>query len=502
MDGERHAGAPQDGPGVPEASPRAGDRRGGRRRRGRRLAALLAVAHVLGAVSSVHALMATRTPQGSVAWIVSLNTLPVVAVPAYWVLGRSKFQGYVTIRQELHAAEAERVERVAARLRPFVDELSGTAGAGARLADLPYLRGNAVELLVDGEATFESILAGIDAAEDYLLVQFYIVRDDGLGRELRDRLAARAREGVRVHFLYDEIGSHGLPASYGEPLVAAGGELRPFHSTRGSGNRFQLNFRNHRKIVVADGKVAWIGGHNVGDEYVGRDPDAPEWRDTHVRIEGPAALEAQLSFLEDWRWATDEAPEVSWEPHAPPGGDAVVLVLPSGPADRLETASLMVQQAIHGARERFWIATPYFVPDEGVLAALHLARLRGVDVQVIVPDRADSLLVQLSTYDFVDELLESGVRVHRYEPGFLHQKVFLVDDALAAVGTVNCDNRSFRLNFEVTALVLEPGFVAEVEAMLVGDVARSRPMTLAEIRAKPWWFRALSRAAYLAAPVQ
>jgi cardiolipin synthase len=357
-------------------------------------------------------------------------------------------------------------------------------------------------LLVDGPATFASILAGIDAAREFVLIQFYIVRDDELGREIRDHLIAKSRAGVRVYFLYDEVGSHQLPAAYGETLEAGGVQFRAFHSTRGSGNRFQLNFRNHRKIVVVDGRVGWVGGHNVGDEYVGRDPRAPKWRDTHVRIEGPAALELQLSFVEDWRWATDETLDLAWEPHAAADGDATVLIVPSGPADRLETASLMFQQAIHTARTRIWIASPYFVPDEAVLAALHLARLRGVEVRVVIPDEPDSLLVAYSTWAFVGPLLESGVEFWRYEPGFLHEKVFLVDDLLAGVGTANFDNRSFRLNFEVTALVVDRAFAAALQGMFEADLARSRAMTLDEVRARPWWFRALARAAYLTAPIQ
>jgi len=321
-------------------------------------------------------------------------------------------------------------------------------------------------------------------------------------RHLRDALIAKCREGVPVWFLYDEIGSKDLPAAYARSLREAGVSVRPFHSTRGSGNRFQLNFRNHRKIVVVDGRVGWVGGHNVGDEYLGRDPGFTTWRDTHVRIEGPAALELQLSFLEDWRWATDETLQLDWEPHAAEGSDAVVLVLPSGPADRLETASLMYQQAIHSARERLWIASPYFVPDEGVLAALHLAALRGVDVRLIVPDEPDSRLVYYSAWAFAEPLLESGIRILRYEQGFLHQKVFLVDDRLAGVGTANLDNRSFRLNFEVTALIADAGVVAAVEAMLVADQAHARPMTADEVRGKPWWFRALARASFLTAPIQ
>lgn len=491
-------------PAVEPESPR-------KRRRRTRIAIAFGLAHVLGIFSSLDALMSTRTPQGAVAWIVSLNSFPVVSVPAYWVFGRTKFNGYISIRQELDRTHDEDVQQLVEGVRPFMHDFGpewGAAAAGEGLAELPFLSGNAVELLVDGVATFDSIFAGIDAAEEYILVQFYIVRNDSLGRELSAHLIERARAGVQVWFLYDEIGSKDLPDAYGAALEQGGVNFRPFHSTRGSGNRFQLNFRNHRKIVVVDGRVGWVGGHNVGDEYVGRDPAAPVWRDTHMRLEGPAVLELQLSFLEDWHWAADELLSLPWEPWLPSspssqgGGEAIVLILPSGPADQLETASLMYQQAIHSANERIWIASPYFVPDEGVVSSLLLARLRGVDVRILIPDVPDSKLVYYSTYAFVDELIEQGIAIYRYEPGFLHEKTFLVDDHLAGVGTANFDNRSFRLNFEVTALVVDEDFVEDVEQMFEADFARARVMTLEDVRSKPWWFQALSRASYLAAPLQ
>ncbi|MFK5921934.1 MAG: cardiolipin synthase [Verrucomicrobiota bacterium] len=468
------------------------------------MALALLCAHALGVISSFHALMSTRTSQGAIAWIVSLNTMPLVAVPAYWVFGRNKFQGYVTLRQQLALKSEDELEKIRQRMQPYVRVLDGKHGGGRameRLAQLPYFDQNAVELLIDGEATFDSILKGIDEAEEYILVQFYIVRDDDLGRKLKEHLIARAKQGVKVWFLYDEIGTRKIDG-YVKGLREAGVVVSPFHSTQGGGNRFQLNFRNHRKIVVVDGRMGWVGGHNVGDEYVGKGIKFPDWRDTHMKIIGPSALQLQLSFVEDWRWAQNEKLDLPWKLTAAKEGNASVLILPTGPADRLESCSLMYQQAIHSAHERIWIASPYFVPDEGVMAALHLAELRGVDVRVIIPEKPDSKMVYFSAYAFVGELIKSGIEIYRYEPGFLHEKVFLVDDHLAGVGTANFDNRSFRLNFEVTALVVDEKFVSDVEQMFKKDFANSRLMTEADVEEKPSWFKVLSRASYLAAPVQ
>ncbi len=469
------------------------------------IALTVVVFHILGLVSSIHAVMTARTEQGAVAWAVSLVTFPYVAVPAYWVLGRSRFQGYVVDRrnEELEiAAISDEARRSVLEYRVSADELTAAARAGERLAGVPFLRGNSAELLVDGDATFASILDGIDAAEDYILFQFYIVHDDRIGREIKDHLIARSRSGVRVYFLYDEVGSHDLPKAYLEDLRAAGIEAYDFHTRKGPRNRFQLNFRNHRKVVVVDGKVAWVGGHNVGDEYLSRDEKIGPWRDTHVRIEGPAALGAQLSFVEDWHWATDRKLDVSWRPVGSADGDMPVLILPSGPADELETANLMFVQAINAARERIWIASPYFVPDRPVITALQLAGLRGVDVRILIPDKPDHLGVYLAAFSYLDEAGLTGVEFHRYQAGFPHQKVMLIDDTTATVGTANFDNRSFRLNFEITAVVVDGGFAAEVERMLEADLARSRRMQPGEYDAKPWWFRVAVRVARLTSPVQ
>ena len=469
------------------------------------VALIVLVFHVMGLLSSIHAIMTTRTEQGAIAWAVSLNTFPYVAVPAYWVLGRSRFQGYVAARRGEMREIANQEAAAAEAVREFVlpsEQISPAGRAAVGLADLPFLRGNAVELLVDGDATFSSILEGIDAAEEYILFQFFIVHDDEIGRKVKRHLIERARAGVRVYFLYDEVGSHDLPRAYKDELREAGIEVYDFHTQKGPRNRFQLNFRNHRKVVVVDGKVAWVGGHNVGDEYLGRDPKFGHWRDTHVRIEGPAALGAQVSFVEDWYWATERRLDLQWTPAPSSDGDTPILILPSGPADELETANLMFVHAINSARERIWIASPYFVPDRPVITALQLAGLRGVEVRILIPDKADHLGVYLAAFSYLDETTSTGVKLYRYQDGFLHQKVMLIDDSVATVGTANFDDRSFRLNFEITAIVADRDFAAEVEAMLEEDFSKSRAMERDEYDRKPWYFRFGVELARLTAPVQ
>jgi cardiolipin synthase A/B len=463
------------------------------------VSAIVLFAHGIGFVTSLHALMGVRTAQGTVAWVVSLNAMPYVAVPAYWLFGRNGIDDYVQIRRQRVTSLSQSLESHLAELGPFRTEWSGhdpKLRAVEQLAQIPFVDGNRAELLVDGEAIFASLFEGIESAEDYLLVQFYIVRDDKRGRELQQRLIQKAREGVRVYVLFDSIGSLELSRSYIRELTDAGVEIRSFLQHKSWIDRFQLNFRNHRKLVVADGKVGWIGGMNIGDEY-----ESAGWRDVHVRIEGPAVLNLQLSFLEDWRWVTEDLPVVSWQPHPASGAGVPILIIPSGPADEFETASLMVQHFIHLAEERIWISSPYLVPDEGVVGALKLAALGGVDVRLLLPEHTDSRLAGLAANRYMDALSAAGVRIFRYQPGLMHAKVFLIDDRGAAISTANMDNRSFRLNFELTALVADLEFAIEVGQMFEIDFASSREMEDDAVADMSLWFRLASRGANLLAPV-
>lgn len=468
--------------------------------------AVIALFQVLGIASSVHAIMHTRTEQGAIAWAMSLVFVPYVAVPAYWVLGRSRFEGYVNARKLTEDVGEELLVDLQGRIAPYrldQQEIAPAILAAQGLADQPMLTSNEVELLVDGQETFDSILAGIDAAREYVLFQFFIVKDDQIGNLVKDRLIAKANEGVSVYFLYDEMGSLGLPDSYLDELRAAGIEVSAFNTQKGPGNRFQINFRNHRKVVVVDGRVTWVGGHNVGDEYLGRDPAFGHWRDTHIRIEGPAVMGTQLSFLVDWYWATDQIIDLPFAPSAAAGADTDVLILPTGPADDLESATLMFTHAINTARQRIWIASPYFVPDLGLLNALQLAGLRGVDVRIMIPDMPDHYLVYLAAFSYLEDAGRTGVRFFRYTDGFLHQKVMLIDDSVATIGTANMDNRSFRLNFEITAAIAgNAEFIDEVEAMFMNDFEHSREVPSDELASKSWWFRFLVQLARLTSPIQ
>ena len=255
------------------------------------IAVVFLIVEIVWILAAFHAVMNTKTSQGAIAWGISLVTFPWLALPLYAVFGRSKFHGYVLLR---HVKE-EKIHHIIdqgsinATEKQIVQKHNSTIGAAlTRLADLPITRFNRSRLLIDGKETFQSIFNSIDAANEYILIEFFIIKDDRLGRELKNRLIHKARGKVRVYFLYDEIGSHKLPKSYIREMEREGIVTSAFQTTQGRANRFQLNFRNHRKIVVVDGLCAFVGGHNVGDEYVSGHPKLGSWRDTHVKVEAVA----------------------------------------------------------------------------------------------------------------------------------------------------------------------------------------------------------------------
>lgn len=467
------------------------------------IALLLVAAYVLAAYSAARAILNTRTAQGSMAWVLALLLMPVLTLPFYWVFGRTRFYGYVSRRQRVMARAGERMS-ARERMREWLAEPEGRFAClhtlARRLGAEGFLRGNRVELLVDGEQAFESMLSAIAGAQRFVLVQFYIFRDDGIGRRFQRALIERARAGMKVFFLFDEVGSR-LPRQFLAELGAAGVKCSRFDPGR-KGSRFQINFRNHRKIVVVDGVTAFTGGLNVGDDYLGLYPDVGPWRDTHLRIDGPAAAQAQVAFGKDWYWATDELPEADIC-IAPAGdeADADVLAWHTGPADVQPECLLLWLETINTARERLWIANPYFVPPEPVLHALRLALVRGVEVTLLVPGWNDNRLVDLASNVYLADMANCGAHIYRWRTGFMHQKVCLADNALAMIGSANLDARSLFINFEITVLCTDAELILAVERMLERDFERSDRISIEEFRNAPYWRRLLCRAANLCAPM-
>ena len=422
----------------------------------------------LGIAAAIDAIWNGRTSQGTLAWVIALTFIPFITLPLYLFFGSRKFHGYNKARKSsLKVLEQLRTKQeLCAQAYPS-NKKSDVIIPLEALSRLPQSEQNHVQLLINGEQTFSYIFQAIEAAKHTILVQFYIVNDGKLGRRLQQALISKANQGVRVYFLYDEIGSSSLRDRFLTPMEKAGIECSRFNP-RKLIRRLQLNFRNHRKLVVIDGETCFIGGHNVGDEYLGLDPSIGFWRDTHLQIDGPATLAAQLSFVEDWYWAQQKILDLKWQAYSS-DKNTKALIIPSGPADTIETMSLSFVQLILSAKERVWIATPYFIPDLNVMGALQLAALKGLDMRILLPKKNDNPIIALAMRSYVSELRELGIIFLQYQEGFLHQKVMLIDDHLSYIGSANLDNRSLRINFELNALIECKKMATEVETMFLHD---------------------------------
>ena len=438
---------------------------------------LLVALELTAVVFAFRAIASARTPQGSVAWVVFLLVAPYVAVPLYLFLGHSRVSNYIVARRVSEEVLDGISEHRMAHPAIGDDDQVGYRGF-EKIAEVPVVSGNSGQILIDGAAAFEAIFAALDAAKSYALGQFYIIHDDDLGRELKTHMIECVQRGVTVRLLFDSVGCAKLPKAYLEDLRDSGVEIMDAHAIQGPKTRFQLNFRNHRKTIVIDGKVGFTGGFNVGDEYMGRDPKFGAWRDTHCLIRGPVVSQLQLVFAEDWYWATETIllDALNWEAgRAEENMDA--LIMATGPADTMETGSLYFCAAITAAKKRIWIASPYFVPENDIMTALKLAALRGVDVRILVPEVIDHKIPWLAAFAYFDELIEARVQIWRYTEGFMHQKVLVVDESIASIGTTNMDNRSCRLNFEATAIFFDKRAARDVAQMLEADFARAFLLT-------------------------
>lgn len=471
--------------------------------------ALVGLLYLIGLISAVDAIMKARTAQGATAWALALVFVPYFSLPMYWVFGRSRFEDYA---DSLRTFDAEVESRLAAAregvLKDWIvdprdetdERLRGELLGFQRLSTLPFTRGNDARLLINGEATFGAIFDAIDQAREYVLAQFFIIHDDALGRRFQHRLQAAAARGVRVYLLYDEVGCVSLPEAYKQQLRDAGVQVSGFTGQRSWLGRFRLNFRNHRKIVVVDGRQGFVGGLNVGDEYLYGDARHGAFRDTHLAVQGPVVQGLQSSFARDWYYGSQETPELQWTPE-PAERDRRALILASGPSDPLETCGLLFAHAFESAERRVWIASPYFVPDARVLGTLQLAALRGVDVRILTPRRSDNFVFHYVPYAYLPQAEQVGVKIYLYEEGFMHQKVFVVDDDYAAVGTANLDNRSFALNFEVTCLLNDADFCGEVAAMLEQDFLSATRLTPSDLADRTALFRLATQLTRLLSPI-
>lgn len=480
------------------------------------LDAALSVLALLVHLAAIASLLSfeRRHPTSTLAWLLALVFIPFGGVIFYVLFGRIRAR--VVAKQ--YAQVVAHVRRVMADLdvkrrlqqtatQPVEPRTQSMLKLGDRLTSTPASQGNDVGILIDGAATYQAFVDAIESATDHIHVEFYIVQPDETGCALRDRLVRRAREGIAVRMLVDGLGSASLPGDFFDPLREAGGEAAVFRPAA----RFlallpwrdRIDFRNHRKLVIVDGQVGFTGGINVGREYLGLDPSVGYWRDTHIRIEGPAVLSLQKAFAEDWLHATDfllEEKRYFPEPRLSNGAYAL-QVIDSGPDRTYSPLSYIYTQAIALARERVWITNPYFVPSPPIEQAIIAAALRGVDVRLLIPKKSDSLVVKFAAMSYFPALLEAGVRVYSYARGFVHAKTMVVDDWIGTIGSANMDMRSFHLNYELNAFVYGKRFCDDLGRVFLNDLNSAEELDLGFESKAGIGRRILHSAARMASPL-
>ena len=458
-------------------------------------AILLTLLHLAGIGLALHALSKPHSPQGTIAWILGLVLIPGLTIPLYMVLGAARIRKHTTSR---HSRDT--IQRFLKNNSAWRQPESTLSRMLTEATGFPPCSGNSVSLLQDGNETYRELLQSIHQARQFILLEFFIIRNDLVGSILRQALEERARAGVSVHVLYDEVGSHKLPAGYLRSLHKAGVHISSFNGRRFWLSSFlRINYRNHRKLVIIDGRQAYLGSLNIGLEYTYA-PTRPYWRDTFVELGGPIVTQCLLCFADDWKRATGQNIN-HLAAKQPPSGSHTCQMIPSGPEDGpLNNWQLTLLHLAGTAQKRIWLASPYFVPTEAVRDALCTAALRGVDVRLLIPRKSDNLATHLAMLTFIPPMLAAGVRMLAYQPGFLHEKVCVIDADICSIGTANMDERSLRLNFELTLLMEDRPATLAVAEMLQKDMAQATPISPAHWYKAPRIVRLLANCCRLLSP--
>ncbi|WP_010097669.1 cardiolipin synthase [Ornithinibacillus scapharcae] len=419
------------------------------------------------------------------AWLMVLLFIPVIGFFLYLIFGRrlsgkriftwdakSKLGVKTIVQSQLRAIENN--EFIFQDLEEFKDLYY----LHLRNDDAILTQDNQVDVYVSGEKKFAALLEDIERATDHIHLLYYIIRHDELGQQIANVLMKKAAEGVEVRVLYDALGTRYLRPSYLRKLRKAGVELEAFFPSFIPKINFKINYRNHRKLAIIDGKVGYIGGFNIGDEYLGKSKKFGYWRDTHLRICGAAVQSMQTRFILDWNQASKH--DIVYDEryyNSVPCGNAGVQIVSSGPDSDWEQIKNGYIKMIMSAKEYVYIQTPYFIPDESLRDALRIAALSGVDVKIMIPNKPDHPFVYWATLSYAGDMLEAGAEVYIYQRGFLHSKTIVVDGKIASVGTANIDVRSFRLNFEVNAFLYNRQLATQLLHAFNKDVEYSTQMT-------------------------
>lgn len=443
-----------------------------------------------------------RNPVKTMAWVLVLFFLPIVGLIFYFFFGRSTRKEKLIGRKgftrlikrpmaEYQAQKAFKCPEDQHQLMHFFRNVNNA---------LPF-EGNKTEVYTDGLSMLQSLMKAISKAKHHIHLEFYIFEDDPVGRLLRDLLIDKAREGVEIRLLYDDVGCWKVPHLFYDEMRGAGIEARGFLKVRFPVFMSKVNYRNHRKIVVIDGKVAFTGGMNIALRYM-KGFQWGIWRDTHIKIEGKAVYGLQTAFLTDW-YVVDRTLITSsrYFPEMDSYGNALMQIVTSDPVGEWRDIMQGLLIAISSSRKYFYIQTPYLLPTEPILMALKTAALAGVDIRIMIPERADTRLTHLASLSYLDDMMRAGVKIYLYQKGFLHSKLIVSDDTLSTVGSTNMDFRSFEHNFEVNAFMYDRTSALILKEIFLKDQKDAFLLQRKQWIKRPWYQKVQESTIRLLAPL-
>jgi len=475
-----------------------------------------------------------RDPKTVWAWLLVLYFLPLIGFVLYLLIGRNfycekKFRNKeLEDERQTEACRQERfIERNDFKVSEKVDkDYVNLVMFNLRTGNCFYTEDNLVNIYTDGNFKFDALLAAIDGAEKFIFLQYYIIREDILFERVCRHLKCKISEGIKVYILVDGVGGKKVSKKLWQGLKTEGFNICIFFPPITKKLNLRVNYRNHRKIAVIDGKVGFTGGFNIGKEYLGIDKKYGYWRDTHIKIEGSAVTELSLKFLQDWNYAADDGEGLEYKEFLRMAnhteGDSEekernntgelrafgackknvgVQIISSGPDSRTEQIRDNFLYMIYRAKKSIYIQTPYFIPDEAVFYALRTAAQSGIEVKIMIPCKPDHPFVYWATHSFAGDLLRCGARCYVYQNGFLHAKSIMVDGIVSSIGTANMDVRSFKLNFEVNAMIYDAEVTKELEHIFLNDIGKSEELTLYDYRQRSFKVRAKEQVSRLLSPL-
>ena len=470
------------------------------------IAIITLLSYLIGIIITMNILLENRDPSKTLSWMMMFLLFPGVGIIIYIFSGRNirkhklfkakkKTKNLSEKKLSKHLEYLKNIVKTQQMLLERKELLGEDEGAIEervinlllRIGSFPYTTNNDVEIYKNGPEKFSRLIEDMENAKDHIHLEYFIIKDSCIAREIQELLIRKAKEGVDVKILYDDVACwrFKIHRDFLNELKAAGVKCAAFLPTKLPLLGGQLNYRNHRKIAVIDGKIGYTGGLNIGDEYMGLNKKFGYWRDSHIRIYGAGVHMLQMIFLIDWYLTTNEIiSDKEYMPDLPHCGEVALQVVGTGPDSQWEDIHYAFFSAISQAKKRVYIETPYFIPDESILKAIKTAALSGVDVRIVFPQKIDHFIVNIASYSYFDEVLDAGARVFLYQKGFIHSKVVIVDDEMASIGSSNMDLRSFMLNFEVNTFIYEKKTIEIIADQFYKDQEDSKELLRENFRTR------------------